>query len=574
LWAYLDRLVVALHERSPEWVGPTIGDETRNHLLTDTSPEAIAAWAARVGELRAELAGIDASGFSEADRLDAEIVAFQLDEWLAAAAFERWQMPITSMGGPQVELPQLADQVPMTRDRHVSDYLNRLSLVRTQLVDAMTAMRLGVAAGRVPPKVVVQPAVAQALAQCTGAVADDPTASAFFRPFARLAETDERRARAAAIIETEIVPAFADLARFLTNEYLPACRESVGASEGVDGRAYYDNALREHTTLALTAEEVHELGLKEVSRIRAEMLEVIDRTDWEGVGRTWPDEDAKLSAFFEYLRTDERFYFTRGEDLLNAYRVISKRADAEMPRLFGLLPRLPYGVREIPEFAAKSSPTAFYYRGSLSGGVPGFFMANLTSLNNRPRYDMVPLTLHEAVPGHHHQISIQQELEGQHVVRRLMGFTAYIEGWGLYAERLGLEMEPNETGRGMYADPYDDFGRLNYEMWRACRLVIDTGLHSFGWTRQRAIDFMLANRAATPVDTVSEIDRYIGWPGQATAYKVGELKIRELRARAEAELGAAFDVRAFHDALLDGGSVPLPVLEAKIERWIESQRGG
>jgi uncharacterized protein (DUF885 family) len=254
--------------------------------------------------------------------------------------------------------------------------------------------------------------------------------------------------------------------------------------------------------------------------------------------------------------------------------VISKRADAEMQRLFGLLPRLPYGVREIPEFAAKSSPTAFYYRGSLSGGVPGFFMANLTSLNNRPRYDMVPLTLHEAVPGHHHQISIQQELEGQHVVRRLMGFTAYIEGWGLYAERLGLEMEPNETGRGMYADPYDDFGRLNYEMWRACRLVIDTGLHSFGWTRQRAIDFMLANRAATPVDTVSEIDRYIGWPGQATAYKVGELKIRELRARAEAELGAAFDVRAFHDALLDGGSVPLPVLEAKIERWIESQRGG
>ncbi|MEM7628929.1 MAG: DUF885 domain-containing protein [Planctomycetota bacterium] len=575
LIALLDRFVDALHERFPQWVGPSLGDERYNDRLSDSSPEAILAWEDRLRAFRSELAALDRAGFAEPDHLDADLLAYQLDEWLEVATLKRWQMPVNALSGPQVWLPQLGDRVPLNTPKHYDDYLSRLRQVPIAVGDAIDAMRLGIAEGRVPPRVVVEPTVAQAMSQASARIKADPSASPFFSPFRRLDEGDPRRAEAMMLVADRIAPVYEELALFLQNEYLPATRETTAIADGIDGPRAYEVAIREHTTLDLTPDQVHQIGLEEVARLRAEMMGVIARTDWPGNDTSWDDDDAKFSAFVEYLRTDERFYFTEPEDLLRGYRDIAKQIDAEMPKLFATLPRLPYGVREIPRFAAVSSPTAYYYSGSLEGGVPGWFMANTYALDQRPTYDMVALTLHEGVPGHHHQIALTQELEGVHPVRRLMGFTAFSEGWGLYAELLGLEVGEDRVDdgvyRGMYADPYDDFGHLNYQMWRAMRLVVDTGLHSKGWSRQRAIDYMLANSANTEVDTANEVNRYIGWPGQATAYMIGRMKIVELRERAQERLGGRFDIRAFHDALLLGGSIPLPVLEARIDRWIGAQ---
>ncbi|MEQ8770161.1 MAG: DUF885 domain-containing protein [Phycisphaerales bacterium] len=579
LRAFMDTYLDALHQQNPEWLGLSLGDDRYNHMLSDTSADAQRRWFKRVVMWRTELAMMDRAGFTEEDHLDADLLLYQFDLEIETAPLKRWQMPVNSMGGPQVWLPQMGNRVPLTKPEHRDDWVMRLRQVPTAIGDAIDNMRLGIAEGRVPPKPAVEPAVAQAMAQASEDYRANPEASPFYTPLRGLAADDPRAAEAREIISGEITPAYAELAMFLQNEYLPACRATVGISESVDGVRAYEIALREHTTLELTADEVHETGLDEVARIRAEMMEVISRTDWAtkgpGAAERFASQDDMFDAFVEYLRTDERFYFDDPQDLLVGYRNICKIIDAEMPKLFGLLPRLPYGVREIPLFAAKSSPTAYYYPGSVEGGVPGYFMANTYALDQRPTYDMVALTLHEGVPGHHHQIALAQELEGVHPLRTLSGYTAFVEGWGLYAERLGLEVGDDTiddgVDRGLYADPYDDFGRLNFEMWRALRLVVDSGIHAKGWTRQRAIDYMLANGAITELNARSEVDRYIGWPGQATAYKIGELKIRELRARAEEALGDSFDVRAFHDELLGAGALPLPVLEARMDRWIESR---
>ncbi|MED5260077.1 MAG: DUF885 domain-containing protein, partial [Verrucomicrobiota bacterium] len=291
----------------------------------------------------------------------------------------------------------------------------------------------------------------------------------------------------------------------------------------------------------------------EVQRIKDEMKEVIKRADFEG----------SFDEFLTFLKTDSRFYFKTEDELLDAYRVICKKADAQLPRFFGRLPRLTYGVKAIPEYQAPASPTAYYYSGSQKAGRPGYFMANTHKLETRPKYEMEALSIHEAVPGHHLQISLAQELEDIPMFRRHGGYTAFIEGWGLYSEKLAEEM-------GFYDDPYSKFGQLTYEMWRACRLVVDTGMHAFGWTREQAIEYMSKNTAKTGNDIQVEIDRYIAWPGQALAYKIGELKILELRNRAEKELGARFNIRDFHDVVLGDGAVPLDVLERHINQYIKS----
>lgn len=581
LAALLDEILAATHERFPESIGPGLGDDTYNDRLTDNSPAATQAWTQRQARWLERARALDLSGASEEDRLNRDLLVYQLDLAQRLAPLHREQMPITTMGGPQIWLPQLGDRVPLTRPHHHEDWVRRLEQVPNAIGDAIDQMRLGLEAGRVPPRVVIEPTIEQAMAQASSSIRQDPTTSPFYNPMRELDQDGDLARLARSIIRDRVAPAYMELALFLQNEYLPACRDSVAISDSIDGPGAYDLALKEHTTLDLTSEQVHQTGLDEVARIKAEMMEVIRRSDWygspihiEGVSVAESDS-AVFAAFVQYLRTDERFYFDKPEQLVGAYREMSKIIDAEMPKLFGLLPRLPYGVRPIPDFAAPAAPTAFYYRGSLEGGVPGYFMANTHALDQRPKYDIVALTLHEAVPGHHHQVAIAQELDDVHPLRRLSWVTAFGEGWGLYAERLGLEMGEDliddGVDRGLYADPYDDFGRLNFEMWRAMRLVVDTGLHTKGWTRQQAIDYMLANAALTETNIRNEVDRYIGWPGQATAYKIGELKIRELRARAEQTLGEKFDVRAFHDALLDAGSIPLPVLEAKIDRWIEAQ---
>lgn len=572
LWAFMSRYLEALHERSPEWIGPTFGDERLNDRLGDVSAAASLAWDERVVALRLDLERLPRTGFTEADHLDADLLVFDLDRQIAGARFRDWQTPISSQGGPQVWLPQLSAQLPMRTDAHRRDYLTRLKQVPIVVGDTIENMRHGMGEGRVPPVASVESAVAQALAQGSAEYLRDPATSPFYRPFLTIDQDSPLAREARAVIVERIVPVYQELALFLRNEYLPACRVSVAISDGIDGPAAYDYALTVHTTLPdITAEAIHKIGLEQVARIRGEMMAAIARTDWAGNQSAWESEQDKFAAFTDYLRTDPRFYFTDPEDLLNAYKIAGKNIDGEMPRLFGRLPRLSYGVVPIPTFAARAAPTAYYYPGSVEAGIPGNFMANLTSLEQRPKYDIVALTLHEAVPGHHHQIALAQELEGQHPLRSTFGFTAFVEGWALYAERLGLEVG-GPPGQGLYADPYDDFGRLNFEMWRAMRLVVDTGLHALGWTRQEAIDFMTANSALSAHNIASEVDRYIGWPGQATGYMMGQLRIRAMRARAERHLGERFDLRAFHDALLDGGALPMPVLEAKIDRWIAAQR--
>lgn len=571
LWAFMSEYLEALHERYPEWIGPQFGDERLNDRLGDVSPNAQLAWAERVVALRVALANLPRDDFSEADRLDADLMVHQLDSEVAGARFRAWQTPVNSLSGPQIWLPQLSSKLPMTTDKHRRDYLARLRQVPIVVGDTIDAMRQGVAEGRVPPRAAVEPAVAQAMAQGDPAYLEDPITNPFYRPFLDLDQDGEPATQARAIITQRIVPVYQELALFLQNEYLPATRNTVGISQGIDGPAAYDYALALHTTLPeATAESIHQTGLGQVARLRVEMMAVIAQTDWDGNNSAWPNDEAKFAAFTEFLRTDPRFYFTNPDDLLNAYKIISKDIDAEMPRLFRRLPRLPYGVRPIPAFAGASGPTAYYYPGSIGAGIPGFFMANITNLNQRPKYDMVALTLHEGVPGHHHQIALAQELENQHPIRGTLGFTAFVEGWALYAELLGLEVggPRGAAGNGLYADPYDNFGRLNFEMWRAIRLVVDTGIHALGWERQRAIDYMAANSALSARNIASEVDRYIGMPGQATGYLIGQLTIRDLRSKAEQTLGERFDLRAFHDALLDAGSLPLPVLESKINRWI------
>lgn len=577
LLALLDAHVEQQLRESPQTASRR-GDERFNDLLEDVSP---AAYAKRRAELSARLRsleGLNTAGYSEADLIDADLLRYDIEQELEGVKFAPEQTPINGRSGPQVWLPQMADSLPFRTPKHFADYIARLKAVPVLIDQTIGQMRAGLAAGRVMPRVTMLGAAEQSGALASEEVRKSPGLSPFFSPLKNLAPDDPLVAQAREAISGGVVPAFARLSAFLKDEYVPKCRESFGISEGIDGRAAYDYALRDHTTTNLTGDEVHAIGLSEVARLRAEMMATIARTDYPRKNELSGDE--LFSAFVASLRTDKRFYFETPEALLARYREIAKLIDAELPKLFGVLPRTPYGVREMPLLAAPTSPTAYYYPGSLVSGTSGTFIANTYRLDQRPKYEMIALTMHEAMPGHHLQIALAQELEGTHPFRTFLNFTAFVEGWALYSERLGLEVggpmtqtsrepgTPFEGGQGLYADPYDDFGRLTYEMWRATRLVVDTGLHAEKWTRQQAIDFMLANTALSPFNIEREVDRYIAWPGQACAYKIGQLKISELRSKAERQLGPKFDLRAFHDAVLGSGALPLPALEAKIERWI------
>lgn len=600
LYALLDEHVESIKRENPEQASRR-GDRRFDRFVRDESPEAYERRLAQARDRLQRLRTMDRRGFSEADHLDADLLEYVLSLSVEGAAYHEEQMPIDSLSGPHVWLPQLGDQIPLRTEVHLTDFAARLGAMGRQIDQQIAQMRAGMQAGRVPPRVVLARALDGVLAQAREEFRKDPSASPFYRPFLRLPRAHPAAEEARRAIAESILPAFERLAAFLRDEYIPACRETLSYSRGVDGPAAYAHRLRRETTLPLSAEEIHRIGLAEVARLRHEMLECIALTDWPGKdahlkGRSVADlrEDesrALFRDFLRFLRTDSRFYHRTTDALLAHYRDICKRIDPELPRLFRTLPRNTYGVREIPRFAAPTSPAAYYYPGSVEGGLPGYFMVNTYALDQRPIYGMISLSIHEAVPGHHFQISLADELrttgQGVHEFREWLSFTAFVEGWALYAERLGLEMGDKPatldddlnpapgSSRGLYADPYNNFGRLSDEMWRACRLVVDTGLHgaleSGDWTRRQAIDFMLDHTAGTEVDLVSEVDRYISWPGQACAYKLGELKIRELRRRARDRLGDRFDLRAFHDAVLLGGALPLPVLEQRVERWIEQR---
>ena len=406
-----------------------------------------------------------------------------------------------------------------------------------------------------PPRVLMQRVPAQIAAQ----LVDDPTKSPFYKPFLKFPDgipaniRQSLQAEAARLIKDNVVPADRRFGAFFNDEYLPRARDSIAAADLPDGKAYYDFQAGYYTTTELTAEQIHAIGLKEVARIRAAMEKVKDEAGFKG----------SMAQFFTFLRSDPRFFEKTPEALLQRYRAVSKLIDPELVQVFGTIPRMPYGVRPIPDNIAPDTTTAYYQPGASDGTRPGYYYVNLYKPEVRPTWEMMALSLHEAVPGHHFQFARGLELPDAPMFRKTAYFVAYSEGWGLYAEQLGYDM-------GLYSDPYDRMGQLAYEMWRAVRLVVDTGMHAKGWTREQAIEYFSENSPKTRQDVVNEIDRYIDWPGQALAYKIGQLKISELRARASQALGPKFDLRAYNDAVLETGSVPLEALERHIDAWIAS----
>lgn len=533
-----------------------LGDDRYGDRLTDLSASAIERRKGDVRRFLARAESIDAGRLTGQDVLSHELLRRELALSVEGQRFPDELLALDQINGPQLGLPQLAGSAPF---RDVGDYRNWIARIRAwprYLAQVTALLRRGVEIGWVQPAGPLRGVPAQ----IEGQLSDDPAKNPLYAPFERFpvsvpeGEREALRAAARAAIADSVVPALARLRDFVRDVYLPAGRKALGIESVPDGHDYYRWAIRRQTTTSLSPDSIHRIGLAEVARIRAEMDSVMRASGFTGT----------FAEFLTFLRTDPRFYYTDPQELLLGYRDIAKRADAELPKLFAELPRNSYGVRPFPDFEAPAQTTARYYSGAADGTRAGYFMVNLYRLEMRPKYEMEALTLHEAVPGHHLQIARAQELRDLPDFRRNGSYTAFTEGWALYAESLGPAM-------GFYADPYSRFGQLTYEMWRACRLVVDTGIHHLGWTREQAIDFMTTNTAKSEQDIAVEVDRYIVWPAQALAYKLGELEIRRLRARAERELGERFDLRRFHNAVLDNGSIPLDVLAEEIDAWIAAQ---
>lgn len=549
----------------------TRGDRRFDALLPDVSPGGNEAWLADARTRLAKTQAVDPARLSPMRRTERAMLIDALETRIESARFRTWEMAVTQLNGPQYELPQLPQSLTFTTDKHIEDYVSRLEKVAGYIDDTTAALRVGLARGFTPPRVVMGTVASQALTHGSESLAGDPARHALYAPLA--GRSGPLAERAKKVILEQVAPAYQRFGEFLRDEYVPNCRESLAARDLPEGKAFYEYRVRTESTLRFDADAIHKIGLDEVARIRREMLGVIARSDFKP-GEAKGDE-AVFAAFVKFLRTDPRFYARSGAELIDKYRAAGKVIDAELPRLFELMPTLPWGVREMPRFIAPSSPTAYYYQGSIANGQPGYFVANTYALDQRPLYDTLPLTLHEAVPGHHFQVALSQELKDVPEWRTTTMYTGFVEGWALYAEKLGLEMgedarsKSNPEGRGLFTDPYDDFGRLNFEMWRALRLVVDTGIHARGWSRDRAIAFMESNSALSRTNIEREVDRYIAWPGQAVSYKLGELHILRLRAEAEKALGDRFNLRGFHRAVLGRGAVPLSVLDAQISEWIE-----
>jgi uncharacterized protein (DUF885 family) len=533
-----------------------VGYPGQDDRWTDLTLEAVERRRRELDAPARVLAGIDRAALGAAERLNFDLFERGILEAVEGRRFRGELMPINQMGGVQQDVARM---LVMMQPRDVTGFENvvsRLEAVGPLVEQTIGLMREGLRAGLTPPRITLRDVPQQVKNQ----IVEDPSQSPMLGAFARMPETVDPgqaarlRERAAAAYSARVVPAFQKLQAYLAETYLPRARETIALRDLPDGEAWYAWSVRQSTTTDLTPRQIHDIGVSEVARIRGEMDKALGATGFAGM----------LPEFMQFLRSDPQFFFERPEQLLAAYRDIAKRADPELVRLFKTLPRLPYGVVPVPAYAEKSQTTAYYEPGSPEAGRPGKFYANTYDLRSRPKWEMEALTLHEAVPGHHLQIALAQELPELPPFRKHGFYTAYVEGWGLYAESLGSEM-------GFYADPYARFGQLTYEIWRAIRLVVDTGIHAFGWSRQQAIDYFVEHAGKVEHDIVVEVDRYIVWPAQALAYKVGELKIKELRAQATAALGERFDVRAFHDHVLGEGALPLDVLEARVRRWVEQQ---
>jgi len=539
-----------------------LGFPGQNRRWSDNSPQGIELRKKHLRESISTLKTIRREELPEAEKLNYDLYRLSLSEAEEGLQYgddagggSLW-MPLNQREGIQQGAAETLAVMPHETVADYEDMLARLEALPSAVEQTLALLQDGLKRGYTPPKITLRD-VPKQLADLTP---DDPMASALLQPFTTfpLGVPDVERARlidrARSLYNGSVAPSFHKLHDYLAGTYIPACRESIAASALPNGAANYAFRIRVQTTTNLTSQQIHEIGLAEVKRIHAEMEKAIASAGFKG----------SFHDFTEFLRTDARFFYDKPDDLVNAYRIIAKKIDPELAHLFGKLPRLPYGVCVIPDFKAPSQTTAYYQDGAPSTGRPGCYFVNTYKLDARPKWEMEALTLHESVPGHHLQISLAQELADVPEFRRHAGYTAFVEGWALYGESLGEEL-------GMYKDPYSKFGQLSYEMWRAVRLVVDTGMHSMGWKRQQAIDYFRENTGKTDQDVISEIDRYIVWPGQALAYKLGQLKIRELRTEAEKKLGVKFDERKFHDAVLENGAVPLSVLEAHMKRWTEEQ---
>jgi uncharacterized protein (DUF885 family) len=503
------------------------------------------------------LRAIDRGALGDFDAVSYDLFEFMVSQRIALAAYREWRVPLNSDSGFYADLLQLHDlQAPRTT-KDYEDYLARLADVPRYFGENIANMRQGMAEGFVLPSAII-PGIASVVAAAQYATAED---SPFWIPFeefpAAVPDAERKRLAAAgkAAIEGRVIPAFAEFKAFFDGEYAPAARKTIGATDLPEGQAYYADLVRYFTTLPdATAGQIHATGLAEVARIRGEMESIVREVGFAG----------SFDDFLVSLRTDPQFYATSPEQILRHAAWITREIDGRMPDFFGVIPRAPYTVKPVPAALAPNYTGGRYNPGPL--GAAGEYWVNTYALQNRPLYVLPSLTLHEAAPGHHTQGARARELENVPVFRRNFYPHAFGEGWGLYSEFLGVEM-------GVYHTPYERFGRLTYEMWRACRLVVDTGMHAFGWSRQKALDYMKSNTALSEHEIRTEIDRYIAWPGQALAYKIGELEIKALRARAERELGPRFDLRAFHDAVLGQGGVTLPVLARQVDAYIARTRG-
>ncbi|MBT1446162.1 DUF885 family protein [Shewanella sp. JM162201] len=532
------------------------GDKAAARKLPDLSPERLAQTQLKRQELLASLTALDRSKLSKEDRINADILQGQIQNEVDMYEFKDHYMPISSEGGFHAYIASMAKGSFKTREDY-DNYLAKLDALPQYFAQQTFWLRQGLASGITPPKVTLN-----GFEDSISAFMVPVEQSSYFEPFKQFpasfsaADKAELTKAGRKAVADKVLPQYQAFYDFMTTEYMPNARETIAAYDMPNGNAFYENRVRYYTTLDMTSDEVHQLGLKEVARIRAEMEEVIKSTGFKG----------SFDEFLHFLRTDPRFYATTPEQLLKEAAYIAKKADAMLPKFFGKLPRQPYGIEPVPAEIAPKYTTG-RYSGSSSPDKAGYYWVNTYALDKRPLYEMEALTLHEAVPGHHLQIALNQELDKLPDFRRYSYISAFGEGWGLYSEYLGLE-------GGFYTDPYSNFGRLTYEMWRAARLVVDTGMHAKGWSRQQAIDFMAGNTALSLHNVNTEIDRYISWPGQAVSYKIGELTIKRLRAKAEAALGDKFDIRAFHDAVLAHGSVPLSVLEQQIDDFIATAKAG
>ena len=533
-----------------------LGDRRGYGKLGDISLAAADRSAARAAAFAKQLAAIPDTGLTVAERTNKAILARLLDEQIAGNGFGQRMMLFTTYAGFHQNFAGLGENSPFNTPADYDSYLKRLAAYPALNVEAIKITREAVAKGFTQPCEVL----GGFERSITGVIAAKVEDSRFYKPFtgnapAAMSPADwtAMKARAAALIRETVEPEYRKFADYYLKDYKPNCRATVGISATPQGRDYYALQVRIHTTTDLTPDAIHQIGLGEVARIRGAM-------DALATSAGFPDR----AAYIRELRTNPKYFARTPDELLSAAARQAKAIDGLMPRLFGRLPRLPYGIRAIPAETAEGTTTAYYNAGSPPAGIAGFYYVNTSKLDQRPLWELPALTAHEAVPGHHNQIALQQEMELPKFRRYLAGFTAYTEGWGLYSEHLGIEL-------GLYDTPEKNMGRLSYEMWRACRLVVDTGLHAKGWSKAQAIAFMRDNTALTDANIEAEVNRYISWPGQALGYKLGELKLKELRAKAEGALGPKFDLRGFHDAVLASGAVPLDVLEANVAEWVKGR---